>query len=263
MTPCSRVSVVIPAYNEVRQITATISDAQRYFESRNLAYEIVVSADGTDGTREAVAAVARRNPAIAVIGSPLRRGKGRSIREAIRLTTGDIVGFVDADNKTPMRAFDDFARLLEQGYDLVIGSRELPGAVIERRQPLYRRVGSRGFAFFMHAVVGLRDFPDTQCGFKFFQRPVAVDLFSRQRCDGYMFDVEILYLASGAGYRIGQVPVQWRDDGDSRLQLVVGNATNVLDIFRIRFGTPVDTAAPERDASSRREIARHRPGGGQ
>ena len=59
MTLCSRVSVVIPAYNEVGQITATIRDAQSYFESRNLAYEIVVSADGTDGTREAVAAMAR------------------------------------------------------------------------------------------------------------------------------------------------------------------------------------------------------------
>jgi dolichyl-phosphate beta-glucosyltransferase len=255
MTPSFRVSVVIPAYNEVRQITATIRDAQSYFESRNLAYEIVVSADGTDGTREVVAAMARRNPAIAVIGSPLRRGKGRGIREGIRLTTGDIVGFVDADNKTPMRAFDDFAGLLEQGYDMVIGSRGLPGAVIEHRQPLYRRVGSRGFALFMHAVVGLRDFSDTQCGFKFFQRRIAIDLFSRQRCDGYMFDVEILYLASRAGYRIGQVPVQWRDAGDSRLQLVVGSATNVIDILRIRFGTPVDTAAPKRDAYRSREIA--------
>lgn len=254
MTPGVKVSVVIPAYNEVRQITATIRDAQSYFESRNLAYEIVVSADGTDGTREAVAAMARGGPAITVIGSPVRRGKGRGIREAIRLTTGGIVGFVDADNKTPMRAFDDFVPLLEQGYDLAIGSRGLPGAVIERAQPLHRRIGSRGFALFMHAVVGLRDFSDTQCGFKFFRRQIAVDLFSRQRIDGYMFDVEILYLAVRAGYRIAQVPVQWRDDGDSRLQLVTGNATNFADIFRIRFGGAPDAVAPERDPSCSREV---------
>jgi dolichyl-phosphate beta-glucosyltransferase len=255
MAPIVKVSVVIPAYNEARRIAATIHDAQSYFESRNLAYEIVVSAEGTDGTREVAAALGRNNPAITVIGSPARRGKGRGIRETIRLTTGDIVGFVDADHKTPMRAFDDFAVLLQQGYDLVIGSRGLPGAVIERPQPLHRRIGSRGFALFMHAVVGLRDYSDTQCGFKFFRRQIAIDLFSRQRIDGYMFDVEILYLASKAGYRIGQVPVQWRDDGDSRLQLVMGNARNFADILRIRFGACPAAAAPESDRVRSGEVA--------
>ena len=83
----------------------------------------------------------------------------------------------------------------------------------------------------------LTDIPDTQCGFKFFQRCVALDLFKRQRIDGYMFDVEILYLAQQTGYRIGQVPIHWRDDGDSRLALVRGNMRNVRDIFSIRFAT--------------------------
>ena len=86
----------------------------------------------------------------------------------------------------------------------------------------------------MHAFIGLRDIPDTQCGFKFFRRDAALALFERQRIDGYMFDVEILYLATQAGYPIAQVPVRWRDDGDSRLQLVRGNVRNVVDILRIR-----------------------------
>jgi dolichyl-phosphate beta-glucosyltransferase len=234
MTPRATVSVVIPAYNEVHTIAETVREAQRYFESRDLGYEIVVSASGTDGTREAVAAMARDSPVIRVTGGTARTGKGRAIREAIPLTTGGIVGFVDADNKTPVAAYDAFAVRLERGDDLVIGSRG-PGAVIERPQPLYRRIGSKGFAIFMHAVVGLRDIPDTQCGFKFFRREVALDLFSRQRIDGSMFDVEILHLARKAGYKIGQVPVHWRDDGDSRLQLVRDNLRHVADILRIRF----------------------------
>jgi hypothetical protein len=77
---------------------------------------------------------------------------------------------------------------------------------------------------------------DTQCGFKFFQAEVARDLFARQRIDGYMFDVEVLYLATRAGYRIKEVGVRWRDDGDSRLRLVGGNWNNVKDLLRIRFG---------------------------
>ena len=97
-----------------------------------------------------------------------------------------------------------------------------------------------GFHFFMQTVVGLGGIQDTQCGFKFFQHAVAKELFRRQKIDGYMFDVEILAIARRLGYRIEQVPIRWRDDADSRLNLVSGNLRNVRDIFRIglqhRFG---------------------------
>jgi len=87
----------------------------------------------------------------------------------------------------------------------------------------------------MHLTLGLWDIRDTQCGFKFFRGPVARDLFGRQRIDGYMFDIEILHLAERAGYRIKEVGVRWRDDADSRLDLVSGNWRNMIDILRIRF----------------------------
>jgi dolichyl-phosphate beta-glucosyltransferase len=76
---------------------------------------------------------------------------------------------------------------------------------------------------------------DSQCGFKFFRRHAALELFRCQKIDGYMFDVEILTLAQLFGYRIKEVPIRWRDDGDSRLKLLSGNLRNVADIFRIRF----------------------------
>jgi len=129
--------------------------------------------------------------------------------------------------------------VLAAGVDMAIGSRK-GGAVIERAQPLYRRVGSVGFRWFMHTVVGLAGIQDTQCGFKFFRHAVAKELFRRQKIDGYMFDVEILAIARRLGYRIEQLPIRWRDDADSRLNLVSGNLRNVRDIFRIgrehRFG---------------------------
>jgi dolichyl-phosphate beta-glucosyltransferase len=85
----------------------------------------------------------------------------------------------------------------------------------------------------MHRVVGLKGIIDTQCGFKFFKRHVAKDLFRRQRVDGYMFDVEILVLALQLSYSLKEVPVRWHDDGDSRLQLVSDNIRHVIDIFKI------------------------------
>jgi len=129
--------------------------------------------------------------------------------------------------------------LREQGVEAVIGTRR-GGAKIEKAQPLYRRLGSTGFLYFMQTVVGLPGINDTQCGFKFFQRNAAKELFRRQQVDAYMFDVEILAIARRLGYRIQQVPVRWRDDADSRLDLVAGNLKNVRDIFKIgmrhRFG---------------------------
>lgn len=228
------ISLILPAYNEARVIPTTIGDAVRYFEARGLGYEIIVAADGTDGTREIVRDMARSNPALSAIGSEARCGKGLGIRKAVAQATGRIIGYADADNKVPVEELDKVRPVLDTGVEVVIGTRR-GGAAIERAQPLYRRIGSKGFLYFMQTVVGLPGINDTQCGFKFFQGECAKELFRRQKVDAYMFDVEILAIARRLGYRIEQVPVRWRDDADSRLNLVSGNLKNVRDIFKIGF----------------------------
>src|SRR6476620_9109865 len=124
---------------------------------------------------------------------------------------------------------------LKGGEDVVIGSRGMSDSKIERAQPLYRRLGSRAFAMVMRRIVGLYDVVDTQCGFKFFQQNVARALFTRQRIDGYMFDVEILRLAKVMKYTITEVVVRWQDDGDSRYNPVTGTIRNAKELLRIRF----------------------------
>jgi dolichyl-phosphate beta-glucosyltransferase len=228
------ITLIFPAYNESATIAGTIAKTIEYFKLRGYSYQIIVAADGNDGTREIVAGLGEKDPAIQAIGHPERLGKGRAIREAVALAKGQIIGYADADYKVPIEEFDKIAPLLEK-YDLVTGSRGLNRALIERQQPLYRQIGSWGFGIFMRTVVGLRSVRDSQCGFKFFHRHVATDLFRCQKIDGYMFDVEILALATLFGYRFVEVPIRWRDDGDSRLQLLSGNIRNVIDIFRIRF----------------------------
>jgi dolichyl-phosphate beta-glucosyltransferase len=232
------ISLIIPAYNEVRAIRTTVDQALGYFCGRGIVSELIVAADGTDGTREAALEIARTCWPLAtrihVIGSPERRGKGLAIREAVQLATGDVIGFTDADNKTPISEFDKIECRLLEGFDVVIGSRSLPDSEIERLQPWYRRVGSKSFAVVKRLCVGLDDIVDTQCGFKFFSGDVAKDLFSHQTIDGYMFDVEILFIARQRGYRIAQVPVRWRDDGDSRSRPVFGALRILSDTLAIR-----------------------------
>lgn len=234
MTP-PELSIVVPAYNEVRRIAGTLAAITAHLRARGLAYEVLVAADGTDGTREAAAAVAAADPRVSVFGQPGRGGKGRGVRLGVQRARGRLVGFVDADDKTPIEELDRLLPLLDQGWDVVIGSRGQADSRIERRQPWYRHVGSRAFRLLMHAATGLWQLSDTQCGFKFFRGEVARDLFARQVIDGYMFDVEILYLAARAGYRVREVGVRWRDDGDSRLDLVAGNWRNLRDVLGIRL----------------------------
>src|SRR3954471_20330940 len=160
-------SIVVPAYNEVRRIAQTLHDMQAYLDEQAYRYEIIVSADGTDGTREVVAELARLDPRISVIGSPERRGKGRGVREGILRSKGQYIGNVDADYKTPIDQIERVLPYLHEGWDLVIGSRRMDGAEISKHQPLYRRLGSKAFACVMRTLIGLHAIQDTQCGFKF------------------------------------------------------------------------------------------------
>jgi dolichyl-phosphate beta-glucosyltransferase len=240
-------TLILPAYNECATIAATIEQAFVYFRHRGLRVEIIVAADGDDGTREIVRAMAAETPSLTVIGHEERAGKGRGVREAVASARGRIVGYADADNKVPIEEYEKVDRELAT-YQVVIGSRGLAGSQIERPQRWYRRAGSKCFAYFLHAVVGLPAVRDTQCGFKFFHRDAALRLFELQRIDGYMFDVELLMLAHRLGFRIKEVPIRWHDDNDSRLQLLSGNLRNLIDIFRIRrYCRQVD---PSRDAIS-------------
>jgi dolichyl-phosphate beta-glucosyltransferase len=228
------ISLILPAYNEAGRIAATIAEAVSYFRSRSLAYEILVAADGDDGTREIVAGLGRGDPAIRAFGEPARQGKGRGIRQAVGMACGSIIGFADADNKVPIEEYGKLEPFLAEGFPIAIGSRALARATILRSQPWYRRLGGKGFGVFMRAATGLRGIADTQCGFKFFHGDVARRLFALQRIDGYMYDVEILLLAQHLGYRVREVPIRWRDDGDSRLDLVRGNLRNLRDILPLR-----------------------------
>jgi dolichyl-phosphate beta-glucosyltransferase len=235
--PAPRVSVIYPAYNEASSIRRTLDLAYEFFAGQGYPYEIVVAADGDDGTREIARALGEERGHMKVLGSPGRHGKGHGVREGVSAAEGEIVGFVDADNKTPIEELAKVLPWFDRGYDMVIGSRAVADAVLEKKQPRYRQIGSKIFHTTMHLATGLWEITDTQCGFKFFRAPVARDLFARQQVDGYMFDVEILMLAQQSGYRIQQVGVRWADDGDSRLDLVAGTWRNMVDLTRISLRT--------------------------
>jgi len=241
-------SIVMPAYNEEKRVGLALTRTMRYLDERGWRYEIIVVDDGSaDATSAAVQEIARGRdagdassdvpPTVRLFRNERNRGKGYSVRRGILASRGDCVGFADADYKTHIESIEEVLRCFREGYDVAMGSRILPESRIEREQPGHRRGGGRVFSGMLRMILGMKRFGDTQCGFKFFRREVARDLFRRQRIEGYMFDVEILWLCERLGYRVREVPVRWENEPDSRFRLVSGMIRNLRELIRIRLSS--------------------------
>jgi len=241
--------LVLPAFNEEAAIGSALSAIRAYLDEQSYAYQVIVAADGTDATPDVVKSIATEWPSLELTFERGRHGKGYGLRQGMRMAQGEIVGFMDADYKVPIGEMEKLLPWFNDGFDLVIGSRALSDSLIERQQPWFRQIGSRAFGLLMHALVGLNQIQDTQCGFKFFTRQAAQDIFALTRIDGYMCDVEILWLAEKLGYPVKETGIVWRDDGDTRLQLVAGNIRNARDLLRIRSGSYTDAGAVRAGAS--------------
>jgi dolichyl-phosphate beta-glucosyltransferase len=237
-------SIVVPAYNEASSINHTLASMRAFLDAQPYDYQVILASDGDDATAQIAAEASLTWPQLQISAQPGRHGKGHGIRRGVALASGEVIGFLDADYKTPIEEVTKILPWLTEGFDVVIGSRGMATSRISQKQPWFRRIGSRGFGIVMHAVVGLRTVRDTQCGFKFFSAKAAADVFPLSRIDGYMCDVEYLWLAERFGYRIKEVGINWSDDGDSRLELFRGNVRNCRELMRIRFGKYATSALP-------------------
>lgn len=224
-------SVVIPAYNEAVRLPPTLRRIRNYLASRPGSYEIVVVDDGSrDGTADAARGV--DGPGLQVFRTESNHGKGHAVRRGMLLARGDLRLMTDADLSTPIEDLDRLLSRIDEGYDVVIGSRALPGADVQVHQTRYRETAGRAFNL-MVRLLALRDLHDTQCGFKVWRAAAAQEAFGAGRLDGFCFDVEALYIARKRGRRIAEEPVTWRNDAASRVG-TLGGVVAFLDLVRIR-----------------------------
>jgi len=208
--PVVDLEVVVPAYNEEARIGEVLDALTAYLGAQpGLSSAITVVDNGSvDRTAEEVDRFATCPVPVTLIGCA-DQGKGAAVRRAVLASTARWVGFCDADLATPVATLGRVVPALAAGHDVVIASRRCAGAVYAVRQPLTRRVGSAVFHRVARGLVG--SVADTQCGFKFFQAPVARVLFGHARISGFAFDVEVLALARAGGLRVVEVPVTWSD----------------------------------------------------
>ncbi len=146
---------------------------------------------------------------------------------------GQVILFADADNSTPIEELGPALQMIDQGYDVVIGSRGASGAQ-EAHRSLVRRTMSATLRGMIRPIFNL-NVRDTQCGFKLFRRDVARRLFSAQTIMGFSFDLEILYLANKWGYKIGELPVAWVDAPGSKVDSKKEIKRFLTDMKRIKM----------------------------
>ena len=210
-------SVIIPAYNEAKRISSTLVDVDRYLSNFGKSYEIVVVNDGSsDKTSVVVERFMKLIPNLSLLTHEDNEGKGAAVRTGMLGAKGKYRLFMDADSSVSIGHFDAMHDLLADGIDVVIGSRDVDGSKVEVKQSLLKRIlGNMGNVYIQ--VLLLRGVWDSQCGFKAFSSSVAEELFSRQRVDGWAFDVEILALARRMKLKIKEIPVHWFNSPDSRV----------------------------------------------
>ena len=230
-----RLSLVIPAYREAGRMAATLHTVCAYLDRQSYDWEVLVVIDGdSDGAAAAATAAAGERANVRVLVNEVNRGKGFSVRRGFAEATGDRLVFIDADLSLPVEGLQPMFAMFDAGAEVVIASREAPGAHVVGAPPALRGVMSRVFNLVVQAAA-LPGFADTQCGFKGFTADAARQIFARHQSDRFGFDVEALFLARQLGFRVVELPVTCVYHAGSSVNRV-GDVINMLgDVLAVRW----------------------------
>lgn len=234
--PPVELSVVIPAFNEGGSIDATLRTVCEYLDTCAFTSEVIVVDDGSgDDTASVVAAFAAAAPRVRLVRNGRNLGKGATVKRGVLDARGGVVFFMDADLSVPIEELGPALVVMTRDeHGILIGSRRIAGARIERHQPRLREWLGYGFTGLTRALLNPA-IVDFTCGFKGFRRDEARALFSRQQCTDWAFDAEILYLARLLGKPVHQHPVRWSHKKNSRVRFPRDIWRTLVSLLRIRL----------------------------
>jgi len=228
-------SVVIPAYNEEKRIGKTLLATNEYLTKQSYDYEILVVNDGaTDNTAKVVTDLTSQVKNLKLIDNKENHGKGWVVKQGMLEAKGDIRLFTDADNSTSIDQFGNMIPFLNEGYDIVIGSRRVEGSKIAVHQPFYKellgRLGNLWIRIFAVGGIG-----DTQAGFKAFTAKAAEIVFNKTTIVMWGFDFEALAIAKKHKLKIKEMPIAWINDAISHVKLSSYIKT-LFEALKVRVG---------------------------
>jgi glycosyltransferase involved in cell wall biosynthesis len=233
------VEIVVPVYNEAAQLAARITALRTFLDESFPFRALVTIVDNasTDDTLQVARTLAESVPGVAVLHLP-RKGRGYALRSAWSTSSAPVVAYMDVDLSTSLPALLPLVAPLLSGHrDVAIGSRLAPGAHVVRGPK--RELISRAYNLLLKATLRGR-FSDAQCGFKALRREAAQQLLPLVEDNEWFFDTELLVTAERLGLRIGEVPVDWIDDPDSRVNIVSTAIDDLRGVRRLLFRRPTE-----------------------
>jgi len=239
-----KLSVIISCYKEENRLPKTLPKIDEYLKKQSYDYEILLINDGSpDNTYEAAKSLELKYKNVKVLGHKANpeytqnMGKGYGVRFGMLKAKGEYRVFMDADNSTPISEVEKMWSEFEKGFDIVIGSRDIKGAVLDPPQPWYRIFLGNIFNLLVQAIVGLWGIWDTQCGFKGFTAKAAEDIFPKCTINRFGFDPEVLAIGRKLGYKMKEVPIYWKNDRQSTVKIFGPNGmvTMLKELLGIRI----------------------------
>jgi putative flippase GtrA len=230
-----QVDVVVPVRNEERDLVPSIRRLVAYLrESFPFTARVTIADNGsTDATWALATGLARELAEVRAVHMELP-GRGRALRAIWSASDAEVLAYMDVDLSTDLNALLPLVAPLLSGHsDLAIGTRLARGSRVIRGPK--RELISRGYNVLLHTLMGAR-FSDAQCGFKAIRRDQARALLPLTQDTGWFFDTELLVLAERAGLRIHEVPVDWIDDLDSRVDIIGTALADLRGMARLGAG---------------------------
>ncbi len=228
----TQLDVVVPVYNEAATVERQLRRLHRFLSAElPLSWRIVVADNASsDATGAIVRSMVGELAGLSYLGLA-QKGRGRALRAAWSASDARVVAYMDVDLSTDLRALMPLVAPLLSGHsEVAIGSRLARGAQVVRGPR--REFISRSYNRILRATVRAR-FSDAQCGFKAVRRDVLDDLLDQVDDEEWFFDTELLVCAQRAGMRIHEVPVDWVDDADSRVDIVPTALADLRGVARL------------------------------
>jgi glycosyltransferase involved in cell wall biosynthesis len=227
--------VVVPVYNEQASLAASIRVLHQYLGSAFEVPWVITIADNAsvDRTLEIATDLTYELDRVRVIHLD-EKGRGRALKKAWLESVAEVVAYVDVDLSTDLRGLPPLVAPLLSGHsDIAIGTRLASSSRVSRGGK--REFISRCYNFLLRRTMGAR-FTDAQCGFKAIRADIAAQLLPLVEDTGWFFDTELLILAERSGMRIHEVPVDWVDDPDSRVDIVSTAKEDLRGMIRVTRG---------------------------
>jgi glycosyltransferase involved in cell wall biosynthesis len=214
-----QVSVVLPAYNEANRLEAALAKVMEALKESAESYEVIIAEDGsTDGTDKIAESLSEKHPCIRHLHGEKRLGRGAALKNAFKKSSGKILVYMDVDLATDIGQLKSLVRAIEEEEcDFATGSRMLSESKVERSRT--RRIASKSYNFLVRALLGSK-VKDHQCGFKAFRREPLMQLLDEVTARHWFWDTEILVRAFRMGYKIKEIPVEWKGGHETKVRLL-------------------------------------------